>query len=866
VIEYAYDAAGRRTATTLGGQTWQYGYDGESRLTSRTTPLGRTTTLTRDAAGSVVEISDPPGLVTSFTRDELQRVTEKVDPLGRTNSYAYDARGMLAAASNGVSGARYAYNELGLLKTLTDPNGEDWPFDCTDMGRLALTADPLARTNAYEYDALGRLAGMTFADGQTVVVGYDGVGSVTNRTYADGTEITCEYDALNRLIGTKGTTLALSLAYDAESRVTATENSGTAFGATFDRAGRLKTATYNNDAFAVTYAYNAAGLLTRVEDSLTGTILTFSYDADRRLVGIARPNGVNTAYRWDDAGRIVRIRDGSVLDLRYRLDAAGQVTRARVKAPLTAAVQLASAEQSHTFDAASQLSAAGHAYDARGRQTAKPGGTFTWNAAGHLTGVSNGSHRTYMTYSGMGDVMTRTRGAETTHFHYNYAIAMKPVVAEKDERGEFAYYVWTPAGRLLYMIDAADGNKVYHYHFDRAGSTLALTDAGGTVTDAYCYTPFGRLLAGTGRQPFTFAGQWGVRGDKDGAIHHMRARYYDAWTGRFLSRDPVWPVLRDITSINPYAYAGLNPVSRVDPSGTQWSACGAEEWWDSLTLEQKRMWVTIKRAQVEVWLRVGNREAVRKALQLVEFAQGEGIWEVDDAYRPYGPLTPAVTGFINDEMAGIAARLEAGDPTAVKDAAELVGFARGEELLPVGDEYQPYGPLTPAMETFLELQRNSIASRLEAGDPTAVKDAADLVEFARGEELWPVGEEYRPYGPLTPAMEKFVTSDSDGQSYRYVADAGDAVIWDPITSDEGRVNWGCDGHSYRYAADAGDADIWDPISSDYGKVYRGLDGKYYRSGEDAGDGTVVYEVDPAGGATPMEEVNQYGYFVLRPLK
>ena len=129
--------------------------------------------------------------------------------------------------------------------------------------------------------------------------------------------------------------------------------------------------------------------------------------------------------------------------------------------------------------------------------------------------------------------------------------------------------MWTPDGRLLYVIDPARGNAVSYYHFDRTGSTLALTSAAGTVTDAYAYAPFGMPAAHTGAsvQPFTYAGRYGVRYDPQSALYQMRARYYDPLTARFLSRDPVWPRPGDPLSLNPYNYAANNPLLYIDPTG-----------------------------------------------------------------------------------------------------------------------------------------------------------------------------------------------------------------------------------------------------------------------------------------------------------
>lgn len=47
----------------------------------------------------------------------------------------------------------------------------------------------------------------------------------------------------------------------------------------------------------------------------------------------------------------------------------------------------------------------------------------------------------------------------------------------------------------------------------------------------------------------------------------MGARYYDAITARFLSRDPRWPQLETLHGLNPYSYARNNPTIYVDPKG-----------------------------------------------------------------------------------------------------------------------------------------------------------------------------------------------------------------------------------------------------------------------------------------------------------
>jgi RHS repeat-associated protein len=271
---------------------------------------------------------------------------------------------------------------------------------------------------------------------------------------------------------------------------------------------------------------------------------------------------------WDNAGSLTRIQDGSIIDIRYTLDSAGQVTQANMTVPLDPATVLTSETKSYTYGGASQLSSAGYTYDSRGRLTAAAGHSYTWDGATRLIGIDSAN----LTYNGLGRLISRTESGGTVRCHYNNAIGLTPIVAEQDENsGQFlCYYIWTPGGSLLYMIDASDNNEVCFFHFDRTGSTLALTDTSGTVTDSYAFAPYGKLLQHNGgkEQPFTFVGKWGVRHHSSGGdCYHMRTRYYDPVTASFLSREPLWPRIWDPKQVNPYQYALANPISYVDSTG-----------------------------------------------------------------------------------------------------------------------------------------------------------------------------------------------------------------------------------------------------------------------------------------------------------
>ena len=79
----------------------------------------------------------------------------------------------------------------------------------------------------------------------------------------------------------------------------------------------------------------------------------------------------------------------------------------------------------------------------------------------------------------------------------------------------------------------------YYYDYNLQGSTVGITNAAGAYVNQYRYDPFGQVTtmsAGTANA-FTFVGQDGVSSDGND-LTHMRARYYDPSTGRFVSNEP----------------------------------------------------------------------------------------------------------------------------------------------------------------------------------------------------------------------------------------------------------------------------------------------------------------------------------------
>ncbi len=118
------------------------------------------------------------------------------------------------------------------------------------------------------------------------------------------------------------------------------------------------------------------------------------------------------------------------------------------------------------------------------------------------------------------------------------------------------------------LIGEEDTNGFKTYHFDYRGSTVALTNIAGKITDTFSYDTYGKLISRTGTSEIIFGynGRDGVVTDDNGLIY-MRARYYSPAMKRFINTDIVAGKLSNAITLNRFAYANGNPVSFVDPFG-----------------------------------------------------------------------------------------------------------------------------------------------------------------------------------------------------------------------------------------------------------------------------------------------------------
>ena len=237
--------------------------------------------------------------------------------------------------------------------------------------------------------------------------------------------------------------------------------------------------------------------------------------------------------------------------------------------------------ENYTYDAAGNVTADSVAsefvYDEQNRLTSYNGKAVTYDLDGNMFSVPPSYGNKQFTYDSANRLLT----ANGETYTYN-AEDVRIASWHPGERTRYTYDTNCKLSRLLQKMGHSTVKYVYGlgligeessgsfktYHFDFRGSTVAITDSNGTVTDTFKYDTYGKQIERTGTTDVIFAynGKDGVVTDPNGLLY-MRARYYSPEHRRFINADIVPGEISNAITLNRYAYANGNPVSNVDPFG-----------------------------------------------------------------------------------------------------------------------------------------------------------------------------------------------------------------------------------------------------------------------------------------------------------
>ena len=525
--------------------------------------MNHRTEFTYNSRGQNTAVRDASNNTSTATYDLLGNVTKLAGPLGGATEYTYDGMGRLVSESTTSGGTKsYEYNELNIKKQLTNARGQERKLFYDAMGRITGYISP-EDSVSYTYDANGNVLSVTDKNG-TVSREYDALNRVTKYTDTFGKVIRYEYDAvgnLTRMVYPDNT--AVNYTYDANRNlltVTDWANRVTAY--TYDVNNRVVGVTKPDGSVTTTVYDNKQRVTSTVEKTASGTVITgfeYTYDDLSRIVEEKHlDSNTKFCYTYDELSRVTKRTVKNLCDVvlseeSYSYDAAGNI----IDAP----------DSCFQYDTNNRLvvfNGNSVSYDLDGNMLSNGSLTCTYDSANRL--IKAGEHE--YTYNAE-DIRIRNLCEDyDTTYTYNTNCRLSQLLC-KTTNGIVTKYVY---GHGLIGEDKCGAFKTYH--FDFRGSTVAITDIDGNITDTFAYDTYGKLISRTGNSfvIFGYNGRDGVVTDKNGLIY-MRARYYSPEMRRFVNADIVAGEISNAVTLNRFAYANGNPVSFVDPFGLTAERC-----------------------------------------------------------------------------------------------------------------------------------------------------------------------------------------------------------------------------------------------------------------------------------------------------
>ena len=564
----------------------------------------RLTTLTYDGAGNVETILDAEGHLTTLAYDVMGRVTSQT---------------LTHQSLLGTQIVTFGYDDAGQLESLTPPGQPPHDFEYDDRDRESLydppPTSPADPATAFAYNLESQLTSLDRPDLQSLELTYDVLGRLDNVTIQPANQTyALAYDDTSGLLessDTPGTGPSLTFGYEGTRLVSETLSGAFTTAVTvswmLDGDGRIKSRTVAGDMVAFTYdgdgLLTGAGMETLTRNPTTGLLsgtalgsvtTAATYNAfgerDSDATDYSATSLYANSYIRDKLGRIAQktetVQGGASLTFDYSYDFAGRLEEVETSGAVTSTVSytydangnrvsrsvLGGSTESATYDDQDRLLTHGDlafTYSENGDLESKTDTVavettdYVYDARGNLRTVDlpDGRQVSYEVDGRDRQVARRVDGAFERGLVYGDAL--NPV-AEVDASGTVvSRFVYGSRSNVPdYMIQ---GTTTYRILSDQLGSArLVVNTSTGAVAQRIDYDEFGDPDFGTypaDFQPFGFAG--GLY-DPDTELVRFGARDYDPRVGRWTAKDPIRFAGGDA---NLYAYAGNDPVNRIDPSG-----------------------------------------------------------------------------------------------------------------------------------------------------------------------------------------------------------------------------------------------------------------------------------------------------------
>lgn len=592
-----YDANGNcETAITPYPleKTTTYTYNGHSKMTSKTNPLGDYVVWTYDGNDNCTDIDwyDDEDTLQAHVEFDYPNVNNrglpdtKTDDNNHTTTYTWDADtgDLLSIELPSTNTWIWTYDGLGAKISQEDPEEQTIEYVRDEWQRMVEKDLPGPITHTFEYDAEGNLTEMVDPTGTTAWA-YDDAGRKLTES-KDGHTITYTYDDSGKL------GLLSTMADYTESHLI-----------TYSYTDRNELMWVTEESEEIEDGFGGGGGQTNDLDPIPAGTTVYHYDENGNLIGIDNKNQTHVVRTYDEANRIDTVvntndEDTTLSSYDYTLNDNDQITGISENGGdtqsfdydpmhhLISAARTGTGSYSETYvvdgngnrvsktvgedtyeyeysvddelieESLDESPTKTWTYDLNGNQLTRTVSatayTLNYDAENQMTSIATGGGtvRAY-TYDGLGRRVSRTASSTTTSFWYDGSEL-------SNERVSSAFTATYVNG--LGLIHRETETPLY----DAQGNSRKVTNEAQSVTSTKTYDAFGNVTytSGSTSTPYKYVGMMGCRDDGDAGLIHMGARYYDPYVGRFTTRD-------SILTEHPYVYCDGDPVNQVDPSGHQ---------------------------------------------------------------------------------------------------------------------------------------------------------------------------------------------------------------------------------------------------------------------------------------------------------
>jgi RHS repeat-associated protein len=632
-IKYYYDGAGNiigeKKAQKDGWQETQYVYDARNRLTDTYQYLSPgswiKTTCRYDAMNQVIlrRTGDTPSgegrEVTKYAYDRFGNVTAMTDARGCTEYYEYDKAGRLQKKTDrnkdqtvykhdalehliketvqkrtpdgmAVSEREYAYGKNG--KRIGEVSREsvggkqtvlmETKYRYNHKDQLTRQEDPGNVRKDYTYDIYGnRQSFQLTREGNT----------------SPDVSLYYTYDDLYRLKQVRKNSAAGVILAEYE----------------YDEKGNRKTLRYPQSGMETIYKYNDGNRVISLENKRQGIVISaweYGYDVDGNILNKINKAGsapVTISYQYDRLGRLTEEDYSGWKRTLYTYDAYSNrvkmMVEGRTKDEIVSVTGyeygMNNRLEKETKKQGKTTETYRYRYDDNGNETFRiwektaptpdyPGNVklsgyyqkeiptvYEWryyDGFNQLSRINQDNKEIIYQYRGDGlrhsaQVRKLTESQGKTNF---YCWDGSDIVADQTDGEKIKTYL-----RGINLIAREIDRVVYYYILNEHGDVTQLWSQSGTCKASYEYDAFGieRNLDKEDENPFRYCGEYL---DLETNAYYLRARYYRAATGRFLTEDSVEKTIRkmpngqkitDTLSLNKYTYCHNNPIFYSDPSG-----------------------------------------------------------------------------------------------------------------------------------------------------------------------------------------------------------------------------------------------------------------------------------------------------------